>query len=110
MLITSVLSINHVGHVSCLHCVKPLCQCHVHTHTHRHKNTHTRTHLCLRDGAGDLVLLGQEEADGHEELVDAAAELLLALTPRGEGEEAAGLDDVLKDVLSGLGHTHTHTK
>ena len=59
-------------------------------------------YLCLGDGAGALVLLGQEEADGHEELVDADAELLLVLPPGGQREEPAGLDDVLEDVLAGL--------
>lgn len=64
--------------------------------------THTHTHLCLGDRAGAFVFLRQEEADGHEELVDADAELLFILAPRGQGEEATGLDDVLEDVLAGL--------
>lgn len=60
------------------------------------------SHLCLGDGGGAFVLLRQEEADGHEEFVDADAELLLVLAARGQREEAAGLDDVLEDVLAGL--------
>lgn len=68
------------------------------THTHARANTH----LCLGDGAGAFVFLRQEEADGHEELVDADAELLFVLAPRGQREEATGLDDVLEDVLAGL--------
>lgn len=65
-------------------------------------HTHTHTHLRLRDRSGALVFLRQEEADGHEELVDAHSELLLVLAPGGQREEAAGLDDVLEDVLTGL--------
>lgn len=34
--------------------------------------------------------------------MDADSELLLVLAPRCQGEEAAGLDDVLEDVLAGL--------
>lgn len=60
------------------------------------------SHLCLGDGGGAFVLLRQEEADGHEEFVDADSELLLVLAARGQREEAAGLDDVLEDVLAGL--------
>lgn len=60
------------------------------------------SHLCLGHGSGAFVLLRQEEADGHEEFVDADSELLLVLAARGQGEEAAGLDDVLEDVLAGL--------
>lgn len=59
-------------------------------------------HLRLGHGGGALVLLRQEEADGHEELVDADAELLLVLAAGGQREEAARLDDVLEDVLAGL--------
>ena len=62
----------------------------------------THTHLCLRDGTGAFVLLREEEADGHEELVDADAELLLVLASRGQREEPTGLNDVLEDVLAGL--------
>lgn len=60
------------------------------------------SNLRLCDGGGAFVFLRQEEADGHEELVDADPELLLVLAPRCQGEEAAGLDDVLEDVLAGL--------
>lgn len=56
----------------------------------------------MGDGGGAFVLLRQEEADGHEEFVDADSELLLVLAARGQREEAAGLDDVLEDVLAGL--------
>lgn len=76
-----------------------------HASTNRHgfyTSTRTHTHLCLGDRAGAFVFLRQEEADGHEELVDADAELLFILAPRGQGEEATGLDNVLEDVLAGL--------
>lgn len=63
---------------------------------------HTHAYLCLCDGAGALVLLGEEEADGHEELVDADAELVLVLAARGQREEPTGLDDVFEDVFGGL--------
>lgn len=68
------------------------------------------SHLCLGDGGGAFVLLRQEEADGHEEFVDADAELLLVLAARGQREEAAGLDDVLEDVLAGLGGRGANTQ
>lgn len=59
-------------------------------------------HLSLGDGGGAFAVLRQEEADGHEEFVDADTELLLVLAARGQREEAAGLDDVLEDVFAGL--------
>lgn len=62
----------------------------------------THTHLCLGDRTGAFVFLREEEADGHEELVDADSELLLIVAPRGQWEETAGLDNVLEDVLTGL--------
>lgn len=62
-----------------------------------------KTHLCLSHGADAFVVLRQEEADGHEELMDADPELLLVLTSCGQREEPTRLDDVLEDVLAGLG-------
>lgn len=62
-----------------------------------------KKHLCLSHGADAFVVLRQEEADGHEELVDADPELLLVLASRGQREEPTRLDDVLEDVLAGLG-------
>lgn len=62
-----------------------------------------KKHLCLSHGADAFVVLRQEEADGHEELVDADPELLLVLASRGQWEEPTRLDDVLEDVLAGLG-------
>lgn len=41
-------------------------------------------HLRLRHRGGALVLLRQEETDGHEQLVDADAELLLILAAGGQ--------------------------
>lgn len=66
------------------------------------------THLRLRDGADAFVFLREEEADGHEELVDADSELLLVLAPRGQREEPSRLDDVLEDVLAGLEDTKSN--
>lgn len=59
-------------------------------------------HLRLCHWGAALVLLRQEETDGHEELVDADAELLLVLAAGGQREETARLDNVLEDVLAGL--------
>lgn len=61
-----------------------------------------KKHLCLSHGADAFVVLRQEEADGHEELVDADPELLLVLASRGQREKPSRLDDVLEDVLAGL--------
>lgn len=62
------------------------------------------SHLRLRDGPRALVLLRQKEADGHEQLVHAAAELLLVLSPRGQREEPPRLDNILENVLRRLGN------
>lgn len=56
-------------------------------------------HLGLRQRSRPFALLRQEEADGHEELLDAAAELLLALAAGGEGKQPPRLDYVLENVL-----------
>lgn len=68
----------------------------------RRTDLHIHTNLRLCDRAGAFVFLREEEADGHEELVDADSELLLILAARGQREEPARLDDVLEDVLAGL--------
>lgn len=70
--------------------------------TCRGKCADMSTCLRLRHRTGAFVFLREEEANGHEELVDADAELLFVLASRRQGEEAAGLDDVLEDVLAGL--------
>lgn len=64
--------------------------------------TQAHTHLCLCDGRGAFVLLREEEADGHEQLVNADSELFLILASCSERKEPTGLDDVLKNVLAGL--------
>ena len=56
-------------------------------------------YLRLRQRPGPLALLGQEEAHGQEQLLDAAAELVLVLPARGQGEQPPGLHDVLEQVL-----------
>lgn len=53
--------------------------------THSNTCTH-KTHLCLGNRTGAFVFLREEEANGHEELVDADSELLLILAPCGQWE------------------------
>lgn len=57
------------------------------------------SYLGLRQRSGSFALLGQEEAHGHQELVDAAAELLFMLPAGGQGEQPPGLDDVLENIF-----------
>lgn len=67
------------------------------------------SHLSLRDGPRALVLQRQKEADGHEQLVHAAAELFLILSPRRQREESPRLDNILENVLCRLGNQQNIT-
>lgn len=56
-------------------------------------------YLRLRQRSGPFALLGKEETDRHEELLDAAAEFLFILPSRGKGKQPSRLNYILKNVF-----------